>query len=363
MRDNLGVLTSLRFIAATGVVIYHSSWYFGYGTHLGRVFSIGLGVSFFFVLSGFVLYYAYPDLPSGRDRARFIAARIARVWPLHAATLLLTIAFLPFPWGTGPVDPTAPPPLLINLFLLQSWVPLPHYFFSFDGDSWSISTEMFFYGMFPILIRSWERTKWAKLAGTALLAGCCAGWATISHLPYLAGENVRSIEALVYIFPPARLFEFTLGVFTAWVWGKYRLRFIRFATLMQIVSILLVVFAMLFFIAVSNDAASHRYISKATVKWLYGSGSAPIFAIAIFSMALSNGVVARALSLRPLVLLGEISFALYLIHPVLLVSLHRSHTLVTCGSPANQLFIYWVLCLTLSFFLWTFIENHAGKAC
>ncbi|WP_105394043.1 acyltransferase family protein [Burkholderia cepacia] len=361
MRQNLEALTTLRFFAAAGIVIYHTSSYFEYGTHLQQVFPIGLGVSFFFVLSGFVLYYAYPELLSGRDRVRFIAARIAKVWPLHAATMFLTIAFLPYPWGIGPLDSAAPPPLLINLFLLQSWIPLPHYFFSFNGVSWSLSVEMFFYGVFPFLIWNWERTKCVKLLGTGLLAGCCIAWATISHVSFLGDDNVKSIDALVYIFPAARLFEFTIGILAAWAWGKYRHRLVGFATLMQSASIILLIFAVPFIIKISNNAASHGYISMATLKWIHGSGSAPIFAIVIYSIALSNGIVARALSLRPFVLLGEISFSLYLTHQLLMRALDLTDSLSAFGSLRNQLFVYWTMSLTMSFFLWIFIEKPCRK--
>lgn len=361
MRENLKALTSLRFFAAAAIVIHHTSWYFGYGTHLAQLFPLDLGVSFFFVLSGFVLYYAHPSLPSARDKARFVAARVARIWPAHAATLLLVVVFLPYPWATGPSDPTQAPPILTNLLLLQSWVPLPHYFFSFNGVSWSISTEMFFYAMFPLLIWNWERSKWVKLAGSAVLAGVCIAWARASHVPLLSTTNTLSIDGLVYIFPPARLLEFTIGILTAWAWMKYRHCLVGYATSIQIASILLVAFGVPTVVKIAGILAWHDMVSSATAKWLFESGSAPIFALAIFSMAIPNGAMARLLSARPLVLLGEISFSLYLTHQLLMRAFGVSGSLSAFGSMPHQFFMYWLFALALSFFLWTFIEKPCRR--
>ncbi|MBU9310852.1 acyltransferase family protein [Burkholderia multivorans] len=361
MRENLKSLTTLRFFAAAAIAVHHTSWYFGYGKHLSELFPLDLGVSFFFVLSGFVLYYSHPALPSVRDKARFVVARIARIWPAHVATLLLIIVFLPYPWAAGPNDATQAPPILANLLLLQSWIPLPHYFFSFNGVSWSISTEMFFYAMFPLLIWNWDRTKWAKIFCAALLAGACIAWATASHAPFLSTTNSESIDGFVYIFPPARLFEFAVGILTAWAWIKYRNRFLRLATPMQVVSVLLVAFGVPLVIKATSAAASHGMISMAITKWLFESGSAPIFAIAIFSMAMTNGAVARLLSAKPLVLLGEISFSLYLTHQLLMRALDGTHSLSAFGSMSHQFFMYWVFALGLSFSLWTFIEKPCRR--
>ena len=72
-------LTPLRFFAAVLIVLHHGR----------EQFAIGQGVSFFFVLSGFILAYAYPRLEGHREVLTFLRARIARIWPAHGATLVL----------------------------------------------------------------------------------------------------------------------------------------------------------------------------------------------------------------------------------------------------------------------------------
>src|SRR5690349_17655364 len=78
-------LTALRFFAAAVVVIGHGHSLFG-SLNIANAIATGQAVSFFFVLSGFILAYNYPVLRTGRDVAMFYATRFARIWPLHALT-------------------------------------------------------------------------------------------------------------------------------------------------------------------------------------------------------------------------------------------------------------------------------------
>ncbi|SAL60316.1 O-acetyltransferase OatA [Caballeronia terrestris] len=363
MKENLKALTSLRFFAAAAIVIHHTTWYFGYGSHLANLFPLDLGVSFFFILSGFVLYYAHPDLSDWRAAINFIVARIARVWPAHLAMLSIVIIFLARPWGTGPSDPTATSALLANVILLQSWYHLSSDFFSFNGVSWSISTEMFFYAMFPILIWRWDQTKYFKLVAAGGLAIGCVLRAAHLELPLLSDKNVLSIDSYVYIFPPARLFEFAVGIFTADLWAKYS----RYAsgqarsTVLQAAALVLLVIGVPKLVTVYAELYRHHYISKAAVKWLFGSGSAPIFAFVIFAMASSKGLFAKALSWRPLVILGEISFSIYMTHQVLIVALTYNGKLASLGAMPFQYAAYWTIVILFSAALWLLIEKPCRK--
>src|SRR4029077_17422654 len=95
----LNGLTSLRFFAATMIVIGHGSGEFGFHLSPDSLFALNSGVSFFFVLSGFILYYNYPALPNRSAVSAFYAARFARIWPLHIfALILVLIAFPSVAW-------------------------------------------------------------------------------------------------------------------------------------------------------------------------------------------------------------------------------------------------------------------------
>src|ERR1700722_3981968 len=123
----LDSLTSLRFFVAVMIVIRHSAAVFSF-----NLFNLSYEqtVSFFFIMSGFILTYVYPSFNSSSDINPFFTARFARVWPLHFFGFLLVIATLPKVAWTSVPDVHAWPRALTNLLLLQAWIPRFDYFFS-----------------------------------------------------------------------------------------------------------------------------------------------------------------------------------------------------------------------------------------
>ena len=159
----LNCLTSLRVFAAMLIVIHHCVP----KEHLLKVpvlrgMCLDHGVSFFFVLSGFILTYVYHGMqPTGyRD---FFVARFARLWPAHIATLALGFILGSYSPGNGVY-------LALNAAMLQSWWPVSPCYFSYNALSWSISTEFAFYLAFPFLIRNFRSTWHYKLFGSHGLA-------------------------------------------------------------------------------------------------------------------------------------------------------------------------------------------------
>ena len=91
----IGALTGVRIIPAALIVLFHyheAHRYTGEFLYDAIVSKGYLWVEFFFVLSGFILYYAYaPRLAekiSGKAIANFLATRVSRIYPLQVATLL-----------------------------------------------------------------------------------------------------------------------------------------------------------------------------------------------------------------------------------------------------------------------------------
>lgn len=150
----LDQLTSLRFFAAFAVLFYHTAFIFSLANEPWHSLALTIfdqgysGVTFFFILSGFILSHTYQDaLVSGRVTAKkYILLRMARIFPLHwvmAAILIL------HPFNTD----ARPSEVILNLMLLQSWSPDIHYIFSLNGVSWTLSAELFFYCAFVYLVR------------------------------------------------------------------------------------------------------------------------------------------------------------------------------------------------------------------
>lgn len=108
------------------------------------------GVTFFFVLSGFVLTYSHRDEANAVfDRRTFWLKRVARIYPTHILTLIISIPLM-ISHGLNPKGS-----ILIagNALLLQSWIPTSGGYFSGNPVAWSISDEAFFYALFPFLCK------------------------------------------------------------------------------------------------------------------------------------------------------------------------------------------------------------------
>ncbi len=255
---------------------------------LARVQDAGhAAVSLFFVLSGFVLAYNYaaPLAAGGVTRARFWWLRAARVWPLYA---LVTLVELPLALAAG-----TPPPLVAratagDLVGLQAWWPA----ITFVGNTpgWSVSVELFFYALFPLLAPLVARRPRAMIVGALAAALVCA--ASPALLP------AKSAAAtFAKCGPPLRLPEFVLGVALGHAFLQRR-RALSPATANR----LALVAAALVLAAVLAAGALPRYFVHALLL--------PGFALLLWAVA-DGG--ARALGAAPLVLLGEASYGLYLL--------------------------------------------------
>ncbi|GAF03935.1 acyltransferase family protein [Saccharicrinis fermentans] len=150
-------LTSLRFIFAFMVFTSHLSFFEESRSGiLTRIYNSVLhegyiGVSFFFILSGFILAYNYQDgiLKNRESIKKFYLARFARIFPLHILTLIISI---PLSYGIFMEDRSIwLSQLVTNLPLMQSYIPVKSIYFSFNAPSWSISDEMFFYSCLSFL--------------------------------------------------------------------------------------------------------------------------------------------------------------------------------------------------------------------
>ncbi|MFH9608892.1 acyltransferase family protein [Streptomyces sp. NPDC017448] len=215
--ERLPTLTGMRWLAALSVFVYHAVWETFpaelFGETGGRLASnLGwVGVSFFFVLSGFVL--AWSAKPGDTVR-RFWRRRLLKIYPNHLVTL--TAALLLALWAGAQVTGVLPGALLI-----QSWWHDPSISMGGNPVSWSISCELVFYATFPLWRRLIARIApehlWYWAAGLAAVVIClpfAAG--LLPERPYLPwAPNPAWQFWFVYVFPLTRMMEFVLGVLMA----------------------------------------------------------------------------------------------------------------------------------------------------
>jgi peptidoglycan/LPS O-acetylase OafA/YrhL len=239
---------------------------------------------------------------------------------------------------------------------------ISNYFFAYNGPSWSISTEFFFYLVFPILIYQWEKSWQIKLLASGLIVVALISLSNFMKLPSYISINDKAItsSALLYINPLSRIFEFTFGACVALHWKKQASKSqwgISRGTLYEIVMILLAgVFMSTYFINPLTNYVGTTWAGPATSAWLKSSGSMFAFGLLIYVMAMGRGRISAWLSHPILVLLGEISFSIYLLHKILLDfyigNIHRFPVLPNMLSLA----IYWTTILLASYVMWSLIE-------
>lgn len=289
----LDQLTGLRFIAALLVFVSHVPWPSApdwLQTMLAQGF---VGVSFFFVLSGFVLSHSYASRITCGDMTytRFMALRLARLSPLHLATALPYV--LVGIWRNTLTAPVA----LLNLSFLQSWVPDSTYYFSLNAPSWSLSNEMFFYlCFFPLCFVAAPR-RWLLTALLALTVAACAAYAVANYNSVILVGDRTVGHWVFYIFPGFRLLEFLAGMALYDLWRR-GLRLPGPALPMA--------WVLLFVAMVLADRIHEAF--RMSLFFL------PVVTLLLWVHLDRSPPLCRALSGRGMVLLGEASFAFYMIH-------------------------------------------------
>jgi len=201
-------LQGLRFLLFLAVFMFHTSMFQGMKDTILYQYFFGaggmLGVCCFFVLSGFVVGIQEPA--KQKSIGMVVWKRIRKIYPYHLFFLLAVLPLFIFmfisDFGGSLIK------LILNALLLQSWIPTPDYYLSYNGVSWFLST-LIFLSVFDIPLY-WVFSKISRNipvnAGCiAVIIFCC----TVSFvLAFFVKENSRY---WLYIFPPTRLLDYISG--------------------------------------------------------------------------------------------------------------------------------------------------------
>ncbi|MFD0819851.1 acyltransferase family protein, partial [Micromonospora zhanjiangensis] len=331
-------LTGLRWVGAMLVFGFHVGTMHviadrDYASVLSWTFGLGLsGVQFFFILSGFVLVWSARP---GDPVLSFWRRRFAKIYPSHLVMWAVVVGYL-FYLGFQ----QNPKVLLANLFLVQAWTPTQGYFYSVNTVSWSLSCEMFFYLCLPLVLPLIRRMRpwmlWAVIVAMPLLI------LSLGPVQHLVPESDR--WWFTQVFPVARSLEFWLGVAAAELMLRGRWRGPGLAT------------ASVIFLGTWVVASAH---------WIpagyWTTVLSVVYLLVITAAARADVRGTRSpWRARPMVWLGEVSFAFYLVHVFVVLTVLREtgypHGLPGWWGPLGAVG-FLLLNLLLAWLMFRFVET------
>ncbi|HEU5156432.1 MAG TPA: acyltransferase [Streptosporangiaceae bacterium] len=339
-------MTAFRFWAALVVVLYHLSRQVGPIPGVQELVWYGrTGVTFFFVLSGFVLAWTYDG--AGISAAVILWRRFARIWPLHAVTTVISVVVY---LAIGTAVPVSA--VMASLALVHAWFPSPVIFTGGNPAAWSISDEAWFYLIFPALLAVLAVQRSRAWLWTAVIVS------TSGVLLWLASSQIADGTMRTWFIdylPLTRSPQFVLGVVAGLAVKRGWRPPIRLPA-----AVLVVIGWHVALFLWSTVAADTRWYGPYTASEVL---SAPIFAAMICAAAHRDRADGPGSLGRPwMIRLGNWSYAWYLVHEIVI----RAYVHVI-GRPATGLatarawFLVIMTSLTVAGLCHRFIEQPAER--
>jgi peptidoglycan/LPS O-acetylase OafA/YrhL len=397
---DIPALTGLRFYAAFFVLIAHgcAAVLADHETPYGAIYWVrqasGFGMTLFFVLSGFVIHYNYANLVTGagvKGIGSYLWARFARLYPLFMLMMLIYVLV-----SSRHIDYWSGHPERLNstfralpyfTFSVQSW-----FYVVIDGNplldaiggaspiTWSISTEWFFYFLYLAFVWLVLKLRTPLVALLVTLLWCLVwtaiasglynrtdqinAWA-VAHFGPVADVGERPQDSfvrwLLYFSPYLRLGEFVLGALAAQLYTQ--LRSVRMSMLENSVGAVGFVAAAASAVAVTCVEYSPNVGTTILREMNMNFALAPSAALLIFCTARYRGAIFRPLTCRPVVVLGEASYSIYLVHLVVLTAAAR--LLFPAGHgvlyDVAELLLITIVIFLMSIALYAFYEAPTRK--
>ena len=344
-RADLPALTGVRGVAAWFVVLYHIR--LGAAPYLpaGAEFALSKGylaVDLFFMLSGFVLWLNYSEpLRRGGMGAvpKYLARRVARVWPLHLFILALTVILACAQAAMGKLNPIHYPwaELPLHVLLIHNWGFTSE--LTWNDPSWSISGEAAAYLLFPVIVMrvNWQRRSpaWA-IAAILFLACLLAG--------IMGWNGVTILDRDIPRFGLLRaLTEFSMGTIVCALWQRWGAR-------------------------PAPPAALAGGLTGGAVLLAFAMSAPETLVVPLFlaglllAVALTAGHRGNPLAARPVYYLGEISYSTYLVHFLLYIVFKILFVADPANVPPALVGLFLLLTLIASVVLYHGVERPAQRA-
>ncbi|WP_052433996.1 acyltransferase family protein [Streptacidiphilus melanogenes] len=353
----LDSLTSLRFFAAFAVYLHHFNGFAPNGgvARIPALYPWSLigahGVTFFFVLSGFLLTWTWQ--PGRQSTGGYYWRRLGRIWPAHlVATVTAMLLFYNLGSGIGwGKDTTDLGSTLSSIFLVQAWIPGVHPILPGNPVTWTLSVELAFYLVFPFAFRWFER-----LRTRTLMLISAASMVIVWAVDVYALNYCRpSFETWLMRLPVSYFPQFAVGMAFAFALRRgWRMRLSPWVVLLALVA-----YVPVYATHAVPPYGRYGIQVEASVRDI----------VAILSVLLITAYVQRELdgrtgllNRRSLVLLGSWSYCYYLVHQQVIQAMYDLHL----WQPAGNRNV-WILAVgfaigtLFAWLLYTLVEEPARK--
>ena len=351
-KPQLPALTGIRTLLALSIVLFHFT-----PPHLGLLYpfvdSGYVFVGVFFLISGYILTYNYADRAGTLNKRNFWVARFARLYPIYLLALLISVKMLEDEWAVRSHAEFWKGVILTPL-VMQGWSPDLATFW--NTVAWTLSCEVVLYIAFPWLIR----IPWPK-SPKRLIAAILAIWAIglIPHSLYLllnpdhlTGPVTRYTSTYLIRFLKYTPLPYTCTFLVGVALGKLQHALSitdrqRFAVAAVSSGLLLAVF--------------YGVINDLPYLLMHGGLLIPLFAALVLGLSGKNPV-ASAFAWRPLLIVGESSYCLYLLHFNVLILIRKFHLSQHLHLSAFDPWFSYVFVVLFSLAAFRFVENPARRA-
>lgn len=348
----LPALTGIRTLLALAIVLFHFT-----PPHLGLLYPFVdhgyVFVGVFFLISGYVLTYNYADRAATLNKRDFWIARVSRLYPVYLLVLVLSARMLMDEWSARP-HAEFWQGLVLTPILLQGWSPTLATFW--NTVAWTLSCEVVLYIAFPWLIRA----HWPKTPRRLILL-LLALWAIgmIPHTVYLllnpdhlTGPVTRYSSTPLIRFlkftPIPYVCTFLVGV----TLGKLQLTLpLSQRQRLSLAAVSLTALAIFFY----------GFSSRTEYLLMHGGLLIPLFAALVLGLS-GPHILTSCFAWRPLLLVGESSYCLYLIHFNLYELLHIYHVPERLHLEALDPWFSYAVLILASLIVFRFFETPARKA-
>ena len=348
----LPALTGIRTLLAIFIILFHFT-----PPHLGLLYPfIDNGYVFvgvFFLISGYILTYNYADRGKSLAKREFWLARFSRLYPVYLLVLLLSFRMVQDEWHARS-HAEFWQGIILTPLVLQGWSPSVATFW--NTVAWTLTSECLLYAAFPWLIRlPWPRTP-ARLV-LLLITLWIIGLLPHSLYLYLNPDHI--------VGPVDRYSSTELIRFLKYTPLPYVCTFLCGVTLGKLQHALVLTDRQrLILSAISLTAVAiffYTLVLQTPYLLIHGGLMTPIFAAVVLGLSGPHPISA-VFSWRPLLLIGESSYCLYLLHFNVFQLLHTYKVPERLHLAALDPWLSYVILILLALAVFHFVEIPARKA-